>query len=178
MALAWLFAACCLAGCNLIGVVAHKSLPPPRVPAVHELAKAPTEVVVRTEAMISGEQGPLDAETVEIALSRALVERADVDVVEQGAGQRVDVVLSPPSTSGTIGSEYEQGDAWARVRVLDAAGEELWPRDGSTGFIVSARTPRVRVTDPAELRRATLRALGDRIAALFHSREMRPEEGL
>jgi hypothetical protein len=166
-----------VAGCNLLGVVAYKSLPPPRIPAAHALAEVPTAVVVRSEALISGEQGPMDAETVAITLKRALAERAEVEVVEAGqAQQRVEVDLDPPSAEGAMGSEFEQGAARARVRVVDAGGEEIWPDDGSPGYMVATTTPRVRAAAPADLRRATLRALAEQVAGLFHSREMEPGE--
>lgn len=166
-----------LAGCNVIGVVAHKTLPPPRVPAAHELAEVPTAVVVRTDELLSGEQGPIDADALEVTLKRALAERAAVTVVEgPEAQQRVEVSLDPPSTEQTLGSDFQRGQASASVRVLDKDGVEVWPDDGTPGRGVTAVTPRIRSVDPADLRRTTLQALAIEVAALFHSREMRPEE--
>jgi hypothetical protein len=164
-------------GCNVIGVVAHKALPPPRVPAAHELAEVPTAVVVHTDELVSGEQGPIDAETLLIALKRALAEQAGVTLVEAPAArQRVEVILDPPSAQETLGSDFQRGQASATVRVVDEEGVELWPEDGTPGRGVTAVTGRLRGVNPAELRRATLQALAIEVTALFHSREMRPEE--
>ena len=164
-------------GCNVIGLIAGKTIPPPKAPAAFTLAAVPTAVVVRSEESISGEQGPLDAETVAITLERALAPHLDAPIVQEAmAYQRVEVVINPPSTEGALGSNIEQGHASALVRVVNEAGEELWPQDASTGFLVVAQTPRIATNDPAELRRATLRTLAVQVAALFHAREMQPDE--
>lgn len=166
----------CVGGCNVIGFVASKAAPPPRAPAQYELGKAPTAVVVSVDTGISGEYGPADAETLAIALERSLEQRGTRIVDESAASRIVRVKLNPPSAHTAMGSEYHSGQASALVRVVANTGTEVWPRDGSEGSLVEAQTPRVRASDPGEVRRATLQALGQSVAALFHSREMRADE--
>lgn len=164
-------------GCNLIGVTAAKTMPPPREPAAFELGERPTAVIVTADPAISGEHGALDAETVAIALERALSQQAKARIVEESAARLVvRVELYPPSAQTALGSDYHTGQASARVRVVSVSGKELWPDDGSEGFLVETQTPRVRGGTPAQVRRATLRALGEKTAALFYSRELRPDE--
>lgn len=170
-------ASCAVGGCNLIGVTAAKTMPPPREPAAFELGQRPTAVIVTADPAISGEYAALDAETVAIALERRLKRQTKAPVVEESAARLiVRVELYPPSAQTALGSDYHSGQASARVRVESVWGQELWPDDGSEGYLVEAQTPRVRGGTPAQVRRATLRALGEQAAALFYSRELRPNE--
>lgn len=164
-------------GCNVIGFLAEKTIPPPKVPAEFELGNTPTAVVVTADAALAGEQGPMDAEALAIALEGALQRQAGAKVVDESvAGRIVRVRLHPPEAHGAIGSDYYSGHASASVRVDADSGTEVWPRDGSEGRVIQAETPRVRGADDAQIRRATLQALASKIAALFHPREMRSGE--
>ena len=164
-------------GCNIIGFAAAKALPPPRIPAAYELGQAPTAVVVDVDASLSGELGPMDAETVAISLERALRQRAKVQIVpEASAAQVVRVRLGPPTVDSPMGSGYQSGAAAARVRVMRPGGAELWPNEGSEGRLVEMETPPMASADATQVRRFTLQALGERIAVLFYSREMQPGE--
>lgn len=164
-------------GCNVIGVAAGKTLPPPRIPAAYKLSDAPTAVVVDMKSSLAGELGPMDSETVAISLERALRQRAGAKVVtEAEAAQVVRVRLTPPSIDAPMGSGFYTGAAAAHVRVTRSDGTELWPADGSEGKLVELETPPARTDNRADVRRFTLQAMGERIAALFYSREMQPDE--
>ena len=75
-----------------------------------------------------------------------------------------------------MGSGHYSGTAAAHVRVLRSDGTDLWPADGFEGKLVELETPPIRNDNRAEVRRFTLQAMGERIAALFYSREMQPDE--
>ena len=165
------------AGCNVIGFAAAKALPPPRIPAAYELGEAPTAVVVNVDSAVSGELGPMDAEKVAIGLERALRYRAGAQIAtEASAAQVVRVQLGPPSVDSPMGSGYRSGAVAARVRVVRASGQELWPNDGSAGRLVELETPPMRSDNPGEVRAFTLQAIAERIGALFYSREAQPGE--
>ena len=163
-------AAMALGGCNVIGVVADKTMPPPRHPADYTLRPVPTLARVAADPAVSGEAGALDAEPVAIALERALQRHTKATMVSDPARARQVIVvdLAPPSNSRIAGSDINEGSVSGRVRVLDETGRELFPADGSAGRPIQAAMPRVRTSRPDELRRATLSALGEAAAALFY----------
>ena len=159
-------------GCNVLGVMAAKSLPPPRRPAAYELGEASVAVRVEPAPRIYGADGPTDAEAVAAATERALRDYTKATVRAEDAARIVGVVLDPPSAETLAGSDLRTGRASATVRVLDAQARELWPLDGTAGRRVEVQTPRTTGGDDADVRRATLRSLGQSIASLFHPVEL------
>ena len=156
-------------GCELIGLVASRTLPEPKVPAVWELEPVPTAVVVEADANIYGERAIVDADTVGLEVERVLEKRTETPVVpEMKAERRVVITLDPIGSEAVAASDLRTGSAAAWVKVVDAEGRELFPGDGSEGRYVQAQTPRIEGGDAGDLRRATLRALGGQVARLFY----------
>ena len=160
-------------GCNVLGVAAAKTLPPPKRAAAYPVAKGqPLAVRVTPAAGVYGTDGPLDAEVVAIALERSLRRAVGAAVVPMGElADTVDVVLEPATGGMLAGSDLSTGAASATVRVLDAGGAERWPLDGTPGRRVAVESPRTSGGTAADVRRATLRQLAGEIAGLFQATE-------
>ena len=156
-------------GCNVIGVASSRLLPPPKRPPAYDLGMSAVAVDVRPAPGVYGERGPLDAETAAIALEAGLRRGTKARVVPVVDAEKVIVaVIEPPSDRSTLASGRSSEDATASVRVLDAAGVELWPSDGTPGRLVEvASRPASPGAGPLDVRRATLRALGQSAARLF-----------
>ena len=165
------------AGCNVLGVVAAKALPPPKRPAAYVLGEVAVAVRVEPAPRVYGESGPTDAEAVAVATERALRDRTQATVSPADAAAKfVYAVLDPTSAQTLAGSDLRTGRAAATVRVLDADGRELWPLDGTPGRRVEVETPRTSGGDADQVRRATLASLGQSVAALFYAVELAPSE--
>lgn len=166
-----LIAAGFVGGCTILGAVAGKTLPEPKAPAAFDLGEQATAVRVVADERLLGETAALgDTDPVLVATRRQLRERTEANVVTStaDANQIVVIELLPTSERTVIGSDYSPGVAAGRVRVLDAEGEELWPRDGSAGQVVQAKLPPATAGSPEEIHREALRSLGRRVALLFY----------
>lgn len=165
--LAFLAVAAAAGGCNLIGTVAARTLPEPKAPAALDLRGSSASVTVTADAGQYGERAVPDADVVAMRLERHLQKTADVTISSADPQRRIVVDLSPTLSEAISASDLRSGQAAARVRVLDAQGEEIFPADGSEGHPVAIEVPRL-AGSAADARRATLVALGDAIARLFY----------
>lgn len=154
-------------GCQLLGVVAAKTLPEPRAAAVYDLRGTSASVTVTADAAEYGERGLLDADAVAMRLEKHLEKTEKVTVTADEPARRIVVDLSPTNSRAISASDLRFGSAAALVRVLDAEGEELFPGDGTGGYAVRIDVPRI-AGSARDARRATLLALGDAIARLFY----------
>ena len=156
-------------GCGLLGVVAGRTLPEPKVPAAFDLGEGPVAVEVTADESTMGEAAMLDADPVAVTIRRQLEAEAELEVLSDGTAERlVRVDLTDAGTAGVIGGPYADASAAAHVRVLDAGGRELWPADGTPGRLVTAELPPTNDVRPRDARRAVLVRLGERAAELFH----------
>jgi hypothetical protein len=89
-----------------------------------------------------------------------------------GAKQVLYIALLSNSVDMAEATEFQRGEAAARVRVVDVdTGQTRWPIDASSGYPVTAKTPVVKVTDENSanaLRRGLQERLGGDIARLFY----------
>lgn len=160
-------------GCILVGAVAGKVMPEPKIPAAYDLGERPTAIDVRADERVLGELGLMEVDPVLGSLRRQLEERTKARLIRGGAlnvagGQTIVVDLMPGTETQTIGSDFTAGAASARVRVFDQKGDEVWPADGGAGQVVTGSVPPATSGSPQEIRREALRDLGRRVALLFH----------
>lgn len=159
-----------VAGCNVVGVVAAKTFPEPKAPAAFDLGKRATAVRVEADERLLGETALGDTDPVLVSTRRQLRDRTKAEVVNDAAhaSQIVVIELQPTDEEAVIGSNYSPGVAVGRVRVVDAEGTELWPRDGSAGRMIQAQLPPATAGAPEEMHRRALHSLGRRVAMLFY----------
>ena len=152
-------------GCAAVGLIAHATTPPPKVPAMYKPAPVPTIVLVE----FSGNpgQGTLDAQKIAQlvtgmmtangvpsmldpglatqAQSRQLLGRRlrpSELARECGAKQFIYIDLRRYTTTSSISGEATDGQAEAAVWVVDAqSAEVLWPPEASQGFPIGASVP-------------------------------------
>ena len=160
-------------GCILVGAVAGKVLPEPKIPAAYDLGERPTAIDVRADERVLGELGLTEVDPVLGSVRRQLEKRTKANIIRGGAlnvagGQTIIVDLMPGTETQTIGSSFTAGAASARVRVFDEIGNEVWPADGGLGHVVTGSVPPATNGSPQEIRREALRDLGRRVALLFH----------
>ena len=185
-----------LTGCTLIGAVAGKVAPEPMVPAA--FAPAPEPTVVLVENYHNPASLRLESEAVARHLTEELEVRQVVPVVAQsevtsfrqsqgaayrkmpldaigmavGARQVIYVDLERFDLTRAIGSEMYGGRAEARVRVVDDAGEVLWPIDSAGGHPVAVKLEPRRVSSGLgdhAVRQQLHAALADKVAKLFYA---------
>ena len=191
-------------GCAVAGVVAHKVVGNPSVPAQYQPAKEPMLVLV--ENYRNPDAVGLDAQRISLHVVDQLrryrvAPVVDPDAVEAlrsqpdfhamkveevgraaGAAQVLYVNLQSFSVDDTVGGEMMKGRAEMRVRVVDvASGHTRWPRSVPEGHTVSGQTQWVRSTvgsregaSEPELRDQVARVAADQIVKLF--RKWNPDD--
>ena len=186
----------CLTGCNVIGAVAGKVAPEPNIPAQFAPAKEPTLVLV--ENYHNPASMRLESDALARHLSEELSLREVAPVVEPGkaaayrqaqgaayrkmpldaigkavgARQVIYVDLERFDVTRALASEMFGGRAEARVRVVDDAGELLWPIDSAGGYPVSVKVEPQRVkpgVGDSAVRQQLHARLADRLAKLFYN---------
>ena len=184
------------AGCNIIGAVAAKVGPEPTVPAQYVLAKDPVVVLAENYhnpaslRMESDAVARMVGEELKLNDAASVVEPAKVEELRQAKGpayrkmaldaiaravdakQIIYVDLERFEIEHALGSELLTGKAEARVRVVDDAGELLWPIDSAGGYPVAVKIEPQRVASGAgdqAVRQQVHGALADRIAKLFYN---------
>ena len=192
-----------LVGCNVIGVVASRVGPAPKVPAQFTPAKTPVLVLVENfhnPASLRLEADSIArhlAEELEMKDVAPVVDEAEVAALRQkgasayrqmpldaigravGARQIIYVDLEQFEISHALASELLGGDAAARVRVVDDAGAVLWPVNSAGGFPVSVKIqpePVAIGTGDFAVRRKLHAALADKVAKLFYAYSSEGEE--
>jgi hypothetical protein len=188
-------------GCNVGGVLAHKVIGPPPIPAQYVPAKEPTLVLVENYRNPSA--AILDAQRLERRVADELERHGVAPVVDP---DRLETVRSTPefskmtipavgratqakqvlyvnvhhfSIDGTVAGEMLKGRAEMSVRIVDAAtGESRWPADAA-GYAIAFETPWFRQGEGADegaLREQMSRRAADTIVKLF--RKHSAEEGI
>lgn len=154
------------AGCAAMGLIAHATTPPPRIPAMYKPAAVPTIVLVdfsrnpgraslnsqRIAQLATGmmkEQGltflldpglAVQAQSRESAMGKTL--RPSELARACGAKQFVYIDLRDYSTTSSVAGEAASGQAEAAVWFVDAqSAEVLWPPETSQGFPIGASVP-------------------------------------
>ena len=89
-----------------------------------------------------------------------------------GAKQVLYIALLSSSEEMAQATEFQRGEATARVRIIDVdTGQTRWPVDATSGYPINVKTPVVKVTDENSanaLRRGLQQRLGGDIARLFY----------
>jgi hypothetical protein len=183
-------------GCNIIGAIAGKVGPEPTIPARFMPAKEPTLVLVENYHNPASLRMESDAVARHVAEELAIHEVAPIvepDVAESfrsskgqayrkmpldeiarslGATQVIYVDLERFDVQRAIASELLGGQAEARVRVVNDAGELLWPIDSAGGYPVAVKVEPQRVAPGAgehAVRQELHTALADKVAKLFYN---------
>jgi hypothetical protein len=184
-----------LAGCTILGAAAAKLAPDPVIPPQYVLPKEPTLVLVENY------HNPASLRLQGDAVCRALVDdlnanevaplvdsddvaelrRKDVEAYRKmpldaigkavGANQVIYVDLESFEVTHALASELYAGAAMARVRVVGANGEVLWPTDSAGGYPLSVKVnPRRTAQGGGEdaVREQLTAALSEKIGRLFH----------
>ena len=156
-----------LAGCNVFGILASRTVGPPAVKPQYVLPKAPVVVLVenfrnpaavrldaeRLGRHITAELKRYDlAPIIEPAALGPVLARPDFASMKQseiakavGAAQLIYVDLRKFDVEEALGSEMIRGHAELSVRVIDAAtGETKWPTDAAGGSLLTIETPYLR----------------------------------
>lgn len=178
--------------CSTAGVLAHKFVGPPPVPATYKPAKEPMLVLVENYrnpsasmldsarlSMLVGEQFRRHNIAPLVAPARLEALRADPAYAEMtipaigrhvGAKQVLYVNVRRFGVEGTVGGEMLKGTAEMTVRVVDAAtGDNRWPIDAG-GHPVAVTTPWVRLGEGASevaLREQMIRSAAVAIGKIF-----------
>jgi hypothetical protein len=191
------------AGCTILGVAAAKLSPPPVIPPQYELAKEPTLVLVENfhnpasqrlqadavcrelfEDLKANDAAPLVDPADAAALRRKDVEayrKMPLDAIGKavGASQVIYVDLESFEVTHALASELYTGAAMARVRVVGADGELLWPTDSAGGYPVSVKVnPRRTAQGVAEeeVQQQLTTALAEKVGRLFHKWTAEPSD--
>ena len=184
------------AGCNIIGAVAAKVGPPPKVPAQYVPAQEPVVVLAenyRNPASLRMESDAVArmvGEELKLNEVAPVVDQSKVEELRQAKGlayrkmpldaiaraldakQVIYIDVERFDIDHALASEMLTGEAQARVRVVDDAGELLWPIDSAGGFPVAVKIEPQRVASGAgdqTVRQQLHSALADRIAKLFYT---------
>jgi hypothetical protein len=181
-----------LNGCATAGVLTHKLMGPPPVPAQYVPKKEPMLVLVenyhnpsaalndarRLEDLINQQLkqyriAPLtDPAELDALRNRGDFEKLTIPAVGRscGAKQVLYVNVRKFAVEGTVGEEMLKGTADMTARVVDAdTGATLWPPDAG-GSPVSIETPWLRVAegvDESTLRDQMATRAADYIVKLF-----------
>lgn len=162
--------ACCLAvsagGCALLGVIAHKASPPPKVPARYTLKPEPTVVLV--ERASNPGEAAMDAQRIAQLITQLMRENGVTQVIDPsramearsrrnpdgsrlrpselaravGASQFVYVDLTRYETTEALAGQAADGQAEAAVWVVDArSAQPVWPPEANQGHPVAAAVP-------------------------------------
>jgi hypothetical protein len=183
-------------GCNVIGAVAGKVAPEPTIPAQFVPAKEPTPVLVENYHNPASLRLESDAVARHLAEELAMHEVAPIVEPERaeafrstkgqayrkmpldeigkslGATQIIYVDLERFDIQRAIASELLGGQAEARVRVVDDAGELLWPIDSAGGYPIAVKVEPQRVAPGGgdhAVRQELHAALADKVAKLFYN---------
>jgi len=184
------------AGCSVLGLVAHATTPPPKVPPKHVLAPVPTIVLVESSA--SRGYATLDAQQIAAHVTAQLRENKLDFVLDSGialehqsrrnpdgsrlkpsqlaracgARQFIYVDLTSYGTTTAVAGEAADGQAAAAVWVVDAdSAQPLWPPEANQGYPVAATVPFRPTTGGASeqaIRDQINTDLGQKTARLFH----------
>src|SRR5438477_5408747 len=149
-----------LPGCAAAGVAAYKVMGPPDVPAQYVPAHQPLLVIVenyrRPSAALTDsdllaryiEQNLNEHQTAPIVATSKVYElkssrpedfrKMTVAQIgrEVGARQILYVDLTDATVEPLVGGEALRGSAAARVKIIDAGGQTLWPKDMTDGYPV------------------------------------------
>jgi hypothetical protein len=183
-------------GCNVIGAVAAKMGPPPKIPAQYVPADVPTVVIVENynnpsslriesdslarlvvEQLTNNHVAPIidveKTETLRQAKGDAY-RKMPLDAIgrELGASQVIYVDLDNFDIDHALASEMLTGKAEVRVRVVDDAGELKWPIDSAKGYPISVKLNPKRVpigSGDQTIRQELRTTLADKIAKLFYT---------
>ena len=179
-------------GCSTAGVLAHKFVGPPPVPAIYKPANEPMLVLVENYRNPSASM--LDAARLEMLVAEQfrnhhiapLVSPGKLETVRAdpayakmsipavgrnvGAKQVLYVNVRRYGVEGTVGGEMLKGNAEMTVRIVDAAtGDNRWPIDAG-GHPVNVTTPWIRQGEGANevaLREQMGRTAADAIGKIF-----------
>lgn len=184
-----------LAGCNVVGALAYKTVGPPEVPAKYTLAQEPTLILVENYANPSA--NPLECEQLGRYVAEQIKTFNLAPLIEADALSRLRdkdpaayAHMSTPAIGRAVGarqviyvdllkSEIEshgggilKAEAAVRVRVIDVeAGQVCWPLELSEGYPLDFATPLLRSTEsqaPAA-RDQMLRGMAHAIGKLFRA---------
>jgi hypothetical protein len=186
----------CVAGCNVIGVLASKGAGEQKAPAVYKLPKLETLVFVESFQNpdlynIQGQQltanivDKLTEEKVAPIVSNAKLDdlrakdrtafaKMDIPSIARavGAKQVIYVNLARFSTDIPIAGTQYSGKGEVRVKVFDAqTGRMLWPPDSSDGRQISYESKSEENVDPrnsSQIQDQICRHLSNRVAELFY----------
>lgn len=161
-------------GCAYFGIIADRAKPPEMRDAAYELAVQPTAVVINRNEAEMGAALALRADPMAIILRERLQDKTEVPIDQQSPAQTIELKLVPTGageSAGTFSNVHVGVAVAARVRVVDASGNEIWPLDTTDGKLVVAELPPTRSrseTDPAAHIRRLYTLLGERVAMLFY----------
>jgi hypothetical protein len=179
-------------GCAAAGVLTHKLMGPPPVPAQYKPAHEPMLVLVEnyhnpTSTVIEGRRlenlineqlvqykiAPLtDPALLDEVRTQSGYEKLTIPAVGRacGAKQVLYVHVHKFSVEGTVGAEMLKGTADMSVRVVDAeTGDNRWPLD-AVGSPVTLETPWLRMAEgvnESTLREQMATRAADYIVKLF-----------
>jgi hypothetical protein len=179
-------------GCAAAGVLTHKLVGPPPVPAQYKPAPEPMLVLVEnyhnpTSTVIEGRRledlineqlvqykiAPLtDPARLDALRSQGGFEKLTIPALGRacGAKQVLYVNVHKFSVDGTVGAEMLKGSADMSVRVVDAdTGDNRWPLD-TAGSPVTLETPWLRIAEgvnESTLREQMATKAADYIVKLF-----------
>jgi hypothetical protein len=160
-------------GCEAIGVLINRTQPPVKIPPRFDLEGRTVSVVVVSDDTMADEDLMLEADAVAIAMEQGLAEFYAIDPDARGEWDVV-VNLDASREQEILGGRTAPSSASARIRVVDEAGQELWPADGSRGWHVTASVPVAAQGSAQDLRRAALIELGQKAARLFYAHVPQP----
>lgn len=192
-------------GCNVIGALAYKASGSPTIKAQFPLPpdsktlvlvenfhnpaalRLESDAVARhlAEELKMHAAGPvvepIDAEALRRERGEAY-RKMPVDAIGRalGAGQVVYVDLDEFEITQALASEMLGGRAEARVRVVDEAGQVLWPTDSAAGYTIQVKVDPQRAghgIDEFAARRELHARLADRIAKLFYNWKAESADG-
>jgi hypothetical protein len=186
-------ALCPLPGCALPGVVAHKLVGPPPVPAQYVPRQEPLLVLVENyhnpaAAAVEAQHLALrieeeirryriapvvGADRLEAVRNDPGYAKMTIPAVARAAGARqvLYVNVGTFAVDRTVGGDMLQGRAEMTVRIVGAAtGVTRWPTDNPTGYPIPIETPWLRAgadTTEADLRDTMARQAATQIGLLF-----------
>jgi hypothetical protein len=194
-------------GCQILGAAASKLSPPPTIKAQYAPEKQPTLVLVEnyhnpaslqmeseavarhlTEELRMHNVAPLvdavQAEELRHEKGVGAYRKMSLDAIGQavGAKQIIYVDLESFQIDHAAASEFLDGSAEARVRVVDAGtGQPLWPTDSAGGVPVSVTIQPQRVAPGGggdyAVRQQLHATLADKVAKLFYDWQSESSDG-